>query len=135
MIVYLLTHLTSATPSQAAAQQPTTRPSPPAFSEADRQILAGRWVRPDGGYVIHVRTVDRNGNMDAAYFNPSPINVHKALASRNDSVTRLFIELRDVNYPGSTYDLTYEPQTDRLTGLYYQALLRQQFEVVFLRMR
>jgi len=34
----------------------------------------------------------------------------------------VFIELRDVNYPGSTYSLTYEPASDQLKGIYYQAV-------------
>ena len=49
-------------------------------------------------------------------------------------VVKVFIELRDANYPGSTYNLTYDPQSDQLQGIYYQAALQQQFEVVFLRM-
>ena len=48
--------------------------------------------------------------------------------------TKVFIELRDVNYPGSTYDLTYNPQADQLQGSYYQAALQQQFDVSFVRM-
>ena len=37
---------------------------------------------------------------------------------------KLFIELRDVGYPGSTYTLTYLPAGDRLTGVYYQAAIQ-----------
>jgi hypothetical protein len=38
------------------------------------------------------------------------------------AATQVVVELRDVNYPGSTYTLTYDPGTDRLTGTYYQAV-------------
>jgi hypothetical protein len=71
--------------------------------------------------------------MDAAYFNPNTIHVAKAEAAQEGAVTKVSIELRDVNYPGSTYVLTYEAATDQLTGIYYQAALQQRFEVVFVR--
>jgi hypothetical protein len=114
----------------------TTNPIPsgttpnPAFEK-----LKGRWQRPDGGYVVDIRGVEPGGKMDAAYFNPGPIHVAKAEASQAGAVTKLFIELRDVNYPGSTYTLAYDAASDRLTGIYYQAALQQQFEVFFVRMK
>ena len=46
---------------------------------------------------------------------------------------KLFVELNDVNYKGSTYDLTYDHQNDRLTGIYHQAASGQSFEVFFVR--
>lgn|GEM_PF-6342117 len=48
------------------------------------------------------------------------IHVGKAEASRDSDATKVFIELRDVNYPGSTYTLDYEPANDQLKGVYYQ---------------
>jgi hypothetical protein len=48
---------------------------------------------------------------------------------------RVFIELQDVNYPGSTYQLTYDPAADRLTGTYYQAMLKESYEVDFVRLK
>lgn len=97
--------------------------------------LQGQWRRPDGGYILSINNIAESGAMEAAYFNPNPIHVAKAAASQHDSVTRVFIELRDVNYPGSTYTLTYEPSTDQLKGIYYQAVERQNFEVVFQRIQ
>ena len=47
----------------------------------------------------------------------------------------MFIELRDVNYPGATYNLTYNPKRDQLRGVYYQPAVRQSFDVVFIRMK
>ena len=38
-------------------------------------------------------------------------------------------------YPGSTYTLTYDPKRDQLQGVYFQATLRQSFDVVFVRMK
>ena len=103
-------------------------------SRADFQKLKGKWLRPDGGYVLEIRAIGETGKLDASYLNPRPINVSKAEASPDGETVKVFLELRDVNYPGSNYDLTYDPQSDSLKGIYYQATLRQRFEVVFVRM-
>ena len=71
--------------------------------------------------------------MDATYFNPNPINVSKAEVSREGDALRVFLELRGAGYPGSTYTLTYEPRSDSLTGVYFQAVMQQKFDVVFQR--
>src|SRR5690349_10593320 len=42
-------------------------------------------------------------------------------SSRDGNATKVFVELRDVNYPGSIYTLTYEASSDQLKGIYYQA--------------
>jgi hypothetical protein len=99
------------------------------------QKLKGKWLRPDGGYVVEVRSVEDGGTMDVAYFNPRPINVSKAEVSQEGTTTKVFLELRDVHYPGSTYTLTYDPASNQLKGVYYQAALQQRFEVVFVRMQ
>jgi hypothetical protein len=98
-------------------------------------LLKGRWRRPDGGYVVDIKDIDPTGRMDAAYFNPKPIRVSKAEATRDGAATKVFIELRDVGYPGCTYTLTYDPQTDQLRGLYFQAAIQQTFDVVFFRIK
>jgi hypothetical protein len=105
------------------------------INKAAFDSLKGRWLRPDGGYVIDIGDVDAGGKMDAGYFNPRPINVSQAKASQEGGTTKVFIELRDVNYPGATYNLSYDPQRDQLRGVYYQPALRQSFEVVFIRMK
>lgn len=99
----------------------------------DFQKLLGRWVRPDGGYVIAVRSVDAYGAADAGYFNPQPINVSKAEISDDGTALKLFVELWDTNYPGSNYTLTYDAKRDILFGIYYQAQMGQNFEVMFIR--
>ena len=118
-------------------------PAPPTLQESvaapeakggfDR--LKGRWRRPDGGYVIEIREIDARGKMDTGYFNPRPINVSRAEAAQEGTTTKVFIELRDTNYPGSTYTLAYDPQSDQLKGVYFQAALQQSFDVVFVRMK
>jgi hypothetical protein len=99
----------------------------------DFGTLKGRWVRTDGGYILSVKDVDPGGKMDASYYNPRPINVSKAQAARDGAILKVFVELRDAGYPGSTYTLTYDPKTDRLGGVYYQAAIGQRFDVVFIR--
>jgi hypothetical protein len=124
---------------QTGAQSPapqTTKESvaaPEAKGGFDR--LKGRWRRPDGGYVIDINEIDGGGKMVAGYFNPRPINVSRAEASQEGTTSKVFIELRDKNYPGSTYTLTYDPQSDQLKGVYFQAALQQSFDVVFVRMK
>lgn len=71
--------------------------------------------------------------MDAGYYNPRPINISRAEVSQVDTTTKVFIELQDAGYPGSTYTLAYNPQKDILIGLYYQAAIGQYFDVVFIR--
>jgi hypothetical protein len=102
-------------------------------TSTDFGVLKGRWMRPDGGYILSVKGVDAGGKMDAAYYNPRPINVSKAQATREGASLKVFIELRDAGYPGSTYALIYDPKTDRLGGVYYQAAVGQRFDVFFVR--
>jgi hypothetical protein len=99
------------------------------------ETLNGRWLRPDGGYVLEIRAVDPSGKIDAHYFNPRPINVAKAEATRDDSKLNVFVELRAPNYPGSTYTLVYDQKQDQLRGTYFQAALGQSFDVYFVRMK
>jgi hypothetical protein len=99
------------------------------------QTLQGRWQRNDGGYVIDIRNVEPGGKLTAGYFNPRPINVAKAEASQDGGAVKVVIELRDVNYPGSTYNLVYVPADDRLTGTYFQAIERATYDVYFTRIK
>jgi hypothetical protein len=125
-------------PTTPAAASPSNSNNVAVTSTApkpDFQKLKGKWLRPDGGYVIEITSVDDAGKLSAAYFNPQPIHVARAEATYAGGATKVFIELRDVNYPGSTYTLTYIPDKDLLVGIYYQALQQQSFEVYFERMR
>jgi hypothetical protein len=117
----------AATKSAAGQQAPQVVPAEP----AGLQQLVGQWVRSDGGYVIDIKSVDDTGKLDASYLNPNPIHVAVAQAAQADGLTKVFIELRDVNYPGSTYDLTYDPQSNQLRGVYFQAAQQQRFDVTF----
>jgi len=95
--------------------------------------LAGKWVRPDGGYILELREVGSQGALKAGYYNPKSIKVHSASWQSVEGKLKIFVELRDINYPGSTYNLQYDPASDRLKGKYFQAVAGQTFEVEFLR--
>lgn len=97
--------------------------------------LRGRWVRPDGGYVINIKGVDAAGKLDASYANPNPLPFARAQAMLDGKTIRLFFELRAGGYNGSTYMLTYDPANDVLKGVYYQAVAQQKFDVYFTRAR
>ncbi len=107
--------------------------APPSAGEIETQRLTGRWVRPDGGYVLELKEIAKDGSVKAAYFNPRSINVSRAEIRPGEGAITLFIELRDVNYPGSTYNLQYDPKTDRLTGTYFQAVYGETYPIEFLR--
>ncbi len=96
-------------------------------------VLKGEWVRPDGGYVIAIKSVGPNGQLEAMYFNPNPLPFAKAQGSLEGAKVRASFELRAGGYDGSTYELTYDPARDRLAGIYYQAVAKQSFEVFFTR--
>ena len=99
------------------------------------QALRGRWLRPDGGYILDIRAIDVSGKIEAVYLNPRPIHVAKAEATGDGATLQVRVELRAPGYPGSTYTLRYEPTRDQLAGVYFQAALQQSFDVVFVRMQ
>ena len=107
--------------------------APASAASTSFATLQGTWVRPDGGYRIVVRNVAANGQIEAMYFNPTELPFAKAQASLQEAQLRVFLELRAGGYNGSTYELTYDPASDRLNGVYYQAVVRQKFDVYFVR--
>ncbi|MHC5075084.1 MAG: hypothetical protein ACYTFM_01450 [Planctomycetota bacterium] len=100
----------------------------------DIQTLVGQWVRTDSPYVIEIRQVSEDGNLEAGYYNPRSINVSIAKAEDKNGTLEVFVELRDTGYPGSNYTLKYNPGNDALEGIYLQAALQQKFNVVFKRL-
>ena len=119
-------------PAAAVAQ---VVPKGPIQSESAFGALPGRWVRPDGGYLITIKSVDAGGKLEAAYANPNPLPFAKAEATLDGKVIKLFFELRAGGYNGSTYTLTYDPAADVLKGVYFQAVAQQKFDVYFTRAR
>jgi len=100
---------------------------------ADKNTLVGDWVRTDANYLIRITAVNDDGTMKAQYFNPNPINVGKASWESSYGNLKIIVEMRDVNYPGSTYTLNYLPDRDMLAGDYYQAVEGLTFYVEFTR--
>jgi hypothetical protein len=115
-------------PGAPAASSIAASDSPAAFAS-----LPGRWVRPDGGYVISIKSVDAAGKLDASYANPNPLPFYTAMATAEDGTLKIFFELRAGGYNGSTYTLNYDAAGDQLKGTYYQAVAKQTFDVVFVR--
>lgn len=137
-IILVIVNLKSTTQDQAVkpdAGMPRAQSSAASDKSKSFGNLIGRWLRPDGGYIIEIRNINADGRMDAAYFNPRQINVARAEASWKNGSQEVFIELQDTDYPGSTYTLDYNPAQDAFTGVYFQATLKQAFEVVFVRQK
>ena len=103
------------------------------FKTADYGRLIGQWMRPDGGYVLDIKSIHSDGKIEMAYLNPRPINVSRAQANTKAGKIELFIELRDRGYPGSYYTLTFDPETNRLVGVYHHLVLNQNFNIYFIR--
>ena len=100
-----------------------------------RDKLVGRWLRPDGGYVLTIRGIETDGRVDASYDNPQPIHVAKAQTRSRGGEISLYVELRDRNYPGSYYTLNYDAGKDQFVGVYHHLGLNQEFDVNFVRLR
>jgi hypothetical protein len=122
-------------PSVLVMAAETADPGMQSAKDGDLQRLEGRWRRSDGGYILELRDIGKDGSASATYFNPRPIKVFRAEVSRTNAVMAVLVELRDVNYPGSTYRLQYDAATDRLQGTYFQAVERQTFTVEFSRVK
>ncbi len=115
----------------------TASPASSAPARAGQDGLVGRWVRTDsnGGYTLEIRGASDNGKLDASYFNPNPINVGNAAWHSKEGSLSIVVELRDVNYPGSTYTLNFSKTNDQLVGTYFQAVEGVNYDVTFARLR
>lgn len=113
---------------QATTQENVALPSKPALNQ-----LTGRWLRPDGGYILEIRSAAPDGKLDVGYYNPKSIHVARAEWVEKDGKLYVMAELQDVNYPGSTYGLEYIIGQDKLVGTYYQAVEKSTYDVEFVR--
>lgn len=129
----LLTAGCGVQPQPAAKSESTPAPAPVAPLAPDLNKAVGRWARTDGEYVLQIKNVRSDGGAEAAYFNPKPIHVSKAEVRPAGGNLHVFVELQDVNYPGCTYTLTYDAQRDVLSGIYFQAMMKEEYEVAFQR--
>lgn len=131
--IALTVHRTGKT-TATAARSPGPETSQEIASSSQGRLL-GRWLRPDGGYILTIRGIEAGGRVDATYDNPRPIHVAKAQAKCRGSELSLYVELRDRNYPGNYYTLSYNAGTDQLVGVYHHLGLNQEFDVNFVRLR
>ena len=99
----------------------------------DRLMLVGDWIRTDAEYRITISELRDDGTLKAGYFNPKSINVGKAGWIISEGAIKIYIELRDENYPGSNYNLLYYPEKDLLAGKYFQAVEGVTYDVGFFR--
>jgi hypothetical protein len=116
---------------QAPAMKGVAPPAP--VETASLDVLKGSWVRPDGGYTIVIKSVKATGQLEAMYFNPNPLPFANAHAAKEGGTLRVSFELRAGGYDGSTYELVYDSASDRLKGIYYQAVAKQKFDIYFVR--
>lgn len=117
-----------------AQQSPAQAASTPATAvKSGMDVLKGTWVRPDGGYTITIKNIAPSGQLEAMYANPNLLPFARAQATQDGTTLRASFELQAGGYAGSTYELSYDPASDRLKGVYYQAVAKQKFEVYFVR--
>jgi hypothetical protein len=132
IISIILSGIKTSGDSPSATNQTVSAPQI-AVPVPDFQTLVGQWVRIDTPYVIDIESTNQDGTLQAKYYNPRPINVSVARAREKNGTVEVFVELRDVNYPGSTYTLTYDRTRELLMGVYFQATMQQKYNVVFRR--
>ena len=121
--------------SEATPPSKSNVVAPAATEKPDYNLLVGEYLRSDGGYTIKILSGTADGKLDVAYFNPNPIHVGKANWEFKNNTFAIGVELRDVNYPGSTYILQYFPAEKKLAGKYYQAVEKVYYDVEFSRIK
>ena len=126
------------TPTEVRADATTNVPEKAKNTGSDDAVtveskLKGRWMRSDGNYILQVFAVSADSTLNAGYYNPGQINVESGEWLKQDGRLFIRIVLRDVNYPGSTYILEYQPQGDFLSGNYFQAVDGVNYDVTFTR--
>ena len=99
--------------------------------------LIGRWARTDGGYTLDIKSIPSTGYPDIAYFNPAPIKVGDAQVSTENGVIKVYVMFDDPEkgYPGSIYQLEYNKEADVLAGTYFQAVMKQEYSISFIRVQ
>jgi hypothetical protein len=102
-------------------------------AKAGYGIIAGKWQRTDGNYLIKVSDIQAGGQAAVEYFNPRSIHVVQAEISTEKELIKLFIKFQDKGYEGSTYSLYYYAEKDALLGFYYQAPMNKTYKVIFFR--
>ena len=113
--LFILLTVWFGTPSLLLAET-SPAASPTSAEVANGSVLTGQWRRPDGGFVIEIKTVFPEGQLEAAYFNPRPIRVESAQWRFGGDRLQIRIRLNDTGYQGAFYLLQYDPATNKLVG-------------------
>ena len=98
-----------------------------------KEKLTGSWLRADGPYTIEIKSVKNDSVLEVGYFNPNPIPEAQGSWRMSDAKLKVFVVLNDNTYQGSTYELTYNERSKNLVGTFYQAKVKQAFDVYFVR--
>ena len=101
-------------------------------SDLSADVILGKWLRPDGNYVLEIKSIGKNGKLEAAYYNPRPIKMALSEVKIEDRI-KVLIEFNDQGYEGSVYDLYYDEPHDALVGSYFQATYGQTYQIAFIR--
>lgn len=112
----------------------TTKGSDLKPASIDKNVIIGNWIRTDAEYQIKISDIKNSGVIIAKYFNPRPINISRSEWVYSEGFLRIYVELRDENYPGSNYNLTFIPERDMLVGDYFQAVEGLTYYVEFSRL-
>jgi len=106
-----------------------------AISGASEDKLKGYRLRTDGTYTIEIVALEEGRKLSAKYFNPNPINVGKAGWRIFNDETQIYMKLQDTKYPGCIYQLSFNENSEMLTGTYYQPLSKQTYKVDFKKIK
>jgi hypothetical protein len=119
-------------PGAPSASTPAAAKIPVPDAETRAQLV-GWWLRHDQSYMIVIDAVGEDGQVQARYLNPQPIQVSKAETWLEEGGVRMLLELTDQNYPGNFYELAYQPDQDIWIGLYHHLGNGETYEVYFTR--
>ena len=114
-------------------EEPVEQADPTFNPSLDWKKMYGEWIRVDGVYSIKVVDIDSEGNLKAEYYNPNPIKVSRTKTLNKGKEMAIFLELQADEYPGSKYNLIYDPREDRLNGHYFHAVQDRYYQVSFKR--
>jgi hypothetical protein len=112
-----------------------SKTSPPKeyFQGQDRNLIKGVWGRVDAAGEIKITEVLHGGSLKSTFYNPKLIAIEKSIWTNSSGVLRVYILLREDDYPGSSFTLNYVAVRDVLVGVYYDALTQKSYPVTFER--
>lgn len=92
--------------------------------------LTGKWLRDDGNYTLEIKSVNENGTLNVAYFNPKPTELGRTEWMMYKNKLHVLVELKGP-YVLSNYQLVYDEETKRLSGTFFQAVEQETYSIYF----